>query len=136
LYCADIEAADQGYYKQKTGVAKLWEKINGTFPIKYLANINRENSYDNYHSFFEDKTSYERKFKGFMVFNKPVYKSGDTVRLKASVTTKKGNPVNRQMILRLSGSDFFIDTILSTIAPYTRGGYEFSFVLNETKSPD
>jgi TonB-dependent SusC/RagA subfamily outer membrane receptor len=130
LYCTDIEANKQEYYDQKTGVGKLWEEIKTTFPIKFPFNFKRRNSYHRYHNYFYNTTAYEKKFKGFMVFNKPIYRAGDTVYLKAFVTSKKGSPVNRKMILRLSGPDFYTDTILSTINPYTKGGYEFSFVLN------
>ncbi|HTE24196.1 alpha-2-macroglobulin family protein [Flavitalea sp.] len=132
LYLADIETNKQDEYRKQPGVARLWSDIKTAFPLKYLiAFSSRRNSYNDYQTFFDNITGYETKFKGFMVFNKPIYRAGDTVRLKAFVTTKKGNPVNRQMILRLSGADFYTDTILSTIAPYTKGGYEFSFVLND-----
>ncbi|WP_276479608.1 carboxypeptidase-like regulatory domain-containing protein [Paraflavitalea pollutisoli] len=85
-------------------------------------------------SFFNGKTSHEQSFRGFMVFNKPIYKPGDTVRLKAWVSTTNGKPVNRPLLLRLVDRNLDTDTILTTISPYQPGGYETSFVL--TDSPD
>lgn len=83
-------------------------------------------------SFFTGKTIHEQSFRGFMVFNKPVYKPGDTVRVKAWVMTNNGKPVDRPLLLRVVDRDLDTDTILTTIAPYRPGGYETSFVLTDS----
>lgn len=86
--------------------------------------------------YFSGKTDYESRFSGFMVFSKPIYKPGDTVKFKAWVMPKKGKPVNRPLILRLTGEYFSVDTIIATIPPYRPGGYEYSFVLNDSLDLD
>lgn len=104
-------------------------------PFKYMAGQIRrlfhpkKNYYKNY---FRESAPYENHYRGFMVFNKPIYKPGDTVKLKAFILTKKGKPVNRPLLLRLTGSDFEPDTLLTTIHPYRPGGFEYKFVCNDT----
>ncbi len=44
--------------------------------------------------------------------------------------------MNRPLILRLTGEDFYIDTILATLHPYRPGAYEYSFVLNDSLDLD
>ncbi|MBV7529543.1 alpha-2-macroglobulin family protein [Chitinophaga sp. sic0106] len=75
------------------------------------------------------KTSHHNTHKGYLVTNKPKYKPGDTVRLKAFITNAKGTPVNTPLQLRLTKEDE--DTILQVLHPYRPGAYEHSFVLTE-----
>ncbi|MHA4846073.1 alpha-2-macroglobulin family protein [Flavitalea antarctica] len=130
LYCADI-GIENKEINRPNELSSTWTKIKKSGSVKFLSNIFKKDPDYNYQTFFNDRTDYEAGFKGFMVFNKPIYKPGDTVRVKAFVTTSKGKPVKRKMILRLSDAMFNTDTILSVIVPYTNGGYDYSFVLNE-----
>lgn len=107
-------------------------------PLKYVVQplkkmFNKRNSYQ---SFFHRQTPYEAKFRGFMVFNKPKYKPGDTVYLKAFVQTKSGKPLKNNLILRLSDQYFGTDTIIAQIHPYRNGAYEYKFVLNDSLDID
>ena len=79
-----------------------------TRPIKKL--IHPDLYYRNY---LNGPVPYEEKFKGFMVFSKPKYKPGDTVRLKAFVEKNNGKLVNSPLVLRLSDRSFLVDTILA-----------------------
>ncbi|RYZ62551.1 MAG: hypothetical protein EOO14_01990 [Chitinophagaceae bacterium] len=81
-------------------------------------------------------TKHEQRFKGFLVTNKPRYKIGDTVRLKAFVADKSGNPYRNDLLLRLSNRHFDVDTILSLVKPYRAGAFEHSFVLNDSLDLD
>lgn len=65
-----------------------------------------------------------------MVLNKPKYKPGDTVRVKAFIQSRSGIPVKAPLLLRLSGNYFAVDTILARLSPYRQGGYEGWFVLD------
>ncbi|NML19873.1 TonB-dependent receptor plug domain-containing protein [Pseudoflavitalea sp. G-6-1-2] len=94
-------------------------------------NSNKGNQY-----FFDDPTKHEKKFRGFMVFSKPKYKINDTVKLKAWITTASGKPVDRPMIVRISDDGFSTDTVIATIHPYRPGGFEYSFVLNDSLDLD
>ncbi len=73
---------------------------------------------------------FENRHRGFMVFNKPRYQPGDTVKLKAVVLKRKGKPVNREVTLRLYGNGKF--TTLTTLEPYRRGAYAYQFLLHDS----
>jgi hypothetical protein len=106
--------------------AKYFEKILRLFgPVK---------SYN--YQYFQNSTPYEQKFTGFMVFNKPKYKPGDTVKLKAFITGKHGRRISKPLILRLTDNYFGVDTIVASLHPYRKGAYEYQFVLNDTLDLD
>lgn len=96
----------------------------------------KRNKYNSGHYFFDDPTKHEQQFRGFMVFSKPKYKINDTVKLKAWITTTGGKPVNRPLIVRISDESQTIDTVIATIHPYRPGGFEYSFVLNDSLDLD
>src|SRR5688572_17236003 len=111
----------------------LWWRMSSAFPLKYFIHpsnylFRRKNGYATY---FHSKTRHEEKFNGFLVFNKPVYKPGDTVRLKAFISNTKGKPINRRLLVRLTDNGFSIDTIIGYIQPYRAGGYTFEWVLSD-----
>lgn len=75
----------------------------------------------------------ERASSGYFVFNKPKYNPGDTVMLKAFILHGKNlRPFNREVDVRLIKSNPYAAVKLGTIAPYTPGGYSFSFVPSDT----
>lgn len=115
----------------------FWRRLSYSFPLRYVVQPVRKlfNPRFRYHrnrDYFYGPAAYEKKFAGFMVFSKPRYKPGDTVKLKAWVATKAGKPVNRPLLLRLTDNHFDTDSILTTIQPYRPGGYEYSFVLKDS----
>lgn len=115
----------------------FWRKLAASFPLRYIVQpirrlITGKPRYNRYRNYFNGGTAHEKKFTGFMVFNKPQYKPGDTVKLKAWVATRKGKPVNRPLLLRLTDRRFEVDSILTTLTPYRPGGYEYSFVLQDS----
>ncbi len=69
----------------------------------------------------------------FFVFNKPIYKPGDTVRFKAYVTDHKGKPYDRLLALYIGNNRSTMDDkFLGGVAPYRAGGFSYEFVLNES----
>jgi len=75
----------------------------------------------------------ERPSTGYIVFNKPRYNPGDTVMLKAFILQgKKHRPFTREVDIRLIKSDPYAAVKIGTVAPYTPGGYSFSFVPADT----
>ncbi len=69
-------------------------------------------------------------YKGYLVFNKPKYMPGDTVRLKAYLVNKKGTPLEKEVSLTL-----FCDSkniTLDKLKPYYPGAYEYSFYLHDS----
>ncbi|MDL2256878.1 TonB-dependent receptor plug domain-containing protein [Bacteroidales bacterium OttesenSCG-928-I14] len=80
----------------------------------------RRNSYKYYHN------------SGFIVFSKPKYKPGETVKLKAYIADKKNKPYKDEVRVRLQQYQSKIDTLLTTLKPYRPGMYEYEFVLNDS----
>lgn len=115
----------------------FFQTLTHSFPLKYIIAPfrNRRPGYHN-NSFFEGYTTYEQGFRGFMAFNKPKYKPGDTVFLKAFVETASGRLVDRPLLLRLSNEYLDTDTILAVIRPYRAGGYTYQFVLSDSLDID
>jgi hypothetical protein len=73
---------------------------------------------------------FERKHRGFVIFNKPKFMPGDTVKLKAVVLTRKGKPVNKEVILKFYGGEK--TTTLTTLQPYRPGCFNYQFVLTDS----
>lgn len=71
-------------------------------------------------------------YKGFIVFNKPEYKPGDTVKLKAFITSLKGKPFRKPVTVSLQHYRSQGDRKLATIEPFRDGAYKFEFKLIDT----
>lgn len=72
-------------------------------------------------------------YKGYVAFNKPLYKPHDTVRVKAYVTTRKGRPFSSKATVKLR--QYYPDNLnkkLGTIEAYERGAYQYEFVLDDS----
>ncbi|RDC65603.1 carboxypeptidase-like regulatory domain-containing protein [Adhaeribacter pallidiroseus] len=70
-------------------------------------------------------------YKGYLVTNKPMYQPGDTVRYKAFVTNKAGQPIRKKAILQVSNYEKPAK-ILGEVKPYRPGAYAGSFVLTDS----
>jgi TonB-dependent SusC/RagA subfamily outer membrane receptor len=70
------------------------------------------------------------KYNGYIVFNKPKYLPGDTVKLKAFVVTAKGNPVDKPVLALLDNSSKRIPLV--KLNPYRAGGFEYQFYLHDS----
>lgn len=79
-------------------------------------------------SVFDDSYR-DRYYKGYIVFNKPKYHVGDTVKFKAFVVTKKGKPVNEPVDVILYGKKRIE---LEKLNPYNEGGYAGKFFLHDS----
>jgi len=110
------------YYYDRPGWLKtLWLSIKG------------KDAYGN------DKKSYYRrevnsKYTGFLVFSKPKYKPGDTVKFKAFILKSKSKkPIAAsRLLVRLKRDYDDNGKILGYINSYRPGGYEYSFVLSDS----
>lgn len=71
------------------------------------------------------------RYTGFVVFSKPKYKPGETVKMKAYLAEKNGKPYTKPVDLHLF--NFFpdnVDTILTrNLSPYRPGMYDYEFKL-------
>jgi hypothetical protein len=85
---------------------------------------------DYYCDEYYPRKQFEDKYTGYLVFNKPKYQPGDTVKFKAFLVTKKGKTINEpvKVILETSKKDI----VLTTLNPYSKGGYEYQFPLHDS----
>lgn len=77
------------------------------------------------------RRSGSRRYRGYLVTNKPLYQPGDTVRYKAFVTGKNGKQEKGKALLLLSGAGMQAKE-LGTVKPYRNGGFEGWFVLQDS----
>lgn len=77
--------------------------------------------------------TFEREeLKGYMAFNKPIYKPGDSVKLKAFLTNKKGKHYAKPADIYLISNYPYSRKKLGTISPARKGSYPFEFVLSDS----
>lgn len=72
----------------------------------------------------------EKTYRGYMVFNKPIYRPGDTIKVKTYITNQKGKPLNKPLDLTLNNHQKKIT--LKEITPYTKGAYEYEFQIDDS----
>lgn len=83
--------------------------------------------------YYRARKLFEAKSReGYIVLNKPKFKPGDTVKLKAFVTTPKGRPVNKTLEIFVSGYSPFVNKKIGVVSPYRDGAYVFEFILNDS----
>lgn len=82
--------------------------------------------FDDYHCYYSKRKNY----KGYLVFNKPKYKPGDTVKFKSFLVNKRGKPHDKPVSVSLYGNRQNI--ALTKLDPYDNGGYEFQFLLHDS----
>jgi hypothetical protein len=70
-------------------------------------------------------------YKGYVVISQPKYKPGDTLRVKAFLTTPRGRPLHRPMVLTLQ-QQYGGDILLDTIQPDLPGNYTMETVLGDS----
>ena len=85
--------------------------------------------FDNYYC-NDYRSTYRTDSKGYLVFNKPKYKPGDTVKFKSFLVNKRGKPLDKPIAVFLQGNKKNIR--LSSISPYDKGGYGFKFFIHDS----
>ncbi len=128
-----------------TLLARTGRRIKYSPPIKYLwmpfRDIYRSIRYGYPQGFIEKivrwfdpynrEDNYSKKFSGYISFNKPKYKPGDTVKLKAFVVDKNYRPINYELILRVGNYGNGYKSI-ALIKPNKKGSYIYEFVLHDS----
>ncbi|MCX2742666.1 carboxypeptidase-like regulatory domain-containing protein [Mangrovivirga sp. M17] len=79
--------------------------------------------FDPYYCEFNDK------YTGYMAFNKPMYKPGDTVKVKAFIVDKNGKPLKKDVRVKMTTDK---NRELMHLTPYRNGGYSFQFHLHDS----
>ncbi len=86
--------------------------------------------FDDYYCDYNTERKFSGKHEGYLVFNKPKYQPGDTVKFKAFLVTKKGKPIDKPVKVILETQKKDIE--LTTLNPYCKGGYEYQFPLHDS----
>lgn len=86
--------------------------------------------FDDYYCDYYTNNKFRNKHTGYMVFNKPKYMPGDTVKFKAYLLRKKGKPINKSVHVVLQNNRKDIE--LTELAPYRSGGYNYEFYLHDS----
>ncbi|AKQ46565.1 hypothetical protein TH63_14475 [Rufibacter radiotolerans] len=123
----------------------LWKMMVYGRPVSYLWQPFRDVYYSlKYHnpqgmvqdvfslfdgSFIEEWEE-NRKPKGFLALNKPMYQPGDTVRYKAFILKKNGRPYQKPLVAEIWGESKA--KRIGTLTPYRPGAYEGYFVLHDS----
>jgi len=85
--------------------------------------------------FNPDDRPVKNKYTGFIVFSKPKYKPGETVKLKAYMTDNNGKLYNKPVDVRLY-SNYYSDktdtTLIKNLSPYRPGMYQCEFKLTDS----
>lgn len=104
------------YYYRSNFFRSTWYRIKNSF----------------YRVFDPGMADIQDKYDGFVVFSKPKYKPGETVRFKAYIN-HNGKPYNREAKVSLvSYYPVRVDTTLTTLQPYRPGMYEWEFPLSDS----
>jgi TonB-dependent SusC/RagA subfamily outer membrane receptor len=131
-----------------TFFVRTGKKIIGAFPFNHLAsvivypvrtarNIVRGNRITPPGVYYRVKSLFQNdhssNLRGYIVFNKPMYKPGDTLRLKAFFTHPKGTPVKKELTLRLVDYGMNpVNVALGSIQPYRPGAFTYELVLHDS----
>jgi hypothetical protein len=73
----------------------------------------------------------KKDYRGYVVISQPKYKPGDTLRVKAFLTTPHGRPLHRPMVLTLQ-QQYGGDILLDTIQPDLPGNYTMETALGDS----
>jgi len=87
--------------------------------------------FDEYQCRRDREDRFSDRWRGYMVFNKPKFMPGDTVRLKAFVTNRKGRPLKDSVSVTMF-PEWNRPVNLGRIAPYLPGSYDFEFALHDS----
>ncbi|HSC55478.1 MAG TPA: carboxypeptidase-like regulatory domain-containing protein [Phnomibacter sp.] len=86
----------------------------------------------------DNKKKKRQKELGFMVFNKPTYKPGDTVRLKAWITNRKEQPITKPQEVWISYQNRgkLQNRKLATVSPVSPGAYVYEIPIADSFPSD
>ncbi|WP_394771831.1 carboxypeptidase-like regulatory domain-containing protein [Mucilaginibacter sp.] len=109
----------QNYNYRRHWFKRTWYKVKNKFRKR------------NYYAY---QLRQMNKYTGFMIFNKPIYKPHDTVKFKAFILNSgsKKAITAPQLLVRLREGRDDDGKILGRVNNYRNGGYEYSFVLNDS----
>ena len=120
-------------YHTGYGVARML-----VFPVRWTARTVRRINYRIRDGYWPERyRRYIDEFPGYIAFSQPQYRPGDTLRVKAYATNRRGKPWRRPLELEIRELYSSRKTILRRdIAPLTPGAFVFEMPLGDTLRPD
>lgn len=87
---------------------------------------------------FRNRKYYRKSGNGYVIFNQPKYKPGDTLRLKAYIINRKGKQYKKSLHLQLNyySNGKYFNRQLTTLSPVSPGAYVYDFVLGDSLDAD
>ncbi|MBX2923556.1 MAG: carboxypeptidase-like regulatory domain-containing protein [Chitinophagaceae bacterium] len=87
---------------------------------------------------FRNRKYYRKSGSGYVIFNQPKYKPGDTLRLKAYIINRKGKQYKKPLHLQLNyySNGKYFNRQLTTLSPVSPGAYVYDFVLGDSLDAD
>ncbi len=124
---------------------RVTRKVLGTFPFNHIASpffyvARSVRSLFDYTSIHPPGIYYRvrkiftpKSYSGYVVLNKPKYKPGDTVKLKAYIVNAKGKPAKHKLTVELH-QHYTSESAktLQKVSPYRPGAYTYEFVLHDS----
>ncbi|MBC8111058.1 MAG: hypothetical protein H7Y04_08375, partial [Verrucomicrobia bacterium] len=91
-------------------------------------------AFDSYQIGQRKENRFERKHRGFIIFNKPRYLPNDTLKFKAVLLKRKGKAVKREVSVFIENTYYSQEKKVKMIQlkPYQSGFYEHSFFLHDS----
>lgn len=140
-----FDKTTQTYHTRRIGDEKIVQ-VNNSGVWHYIA-FEKE-YYDYWNSFFWEtwytikrgfksiftpkRMYYGNEYDGFVVFSKPKYKPGETLKFKAYLT-RNDKPYKKEVdVALISHYPTRIDTTLTTLRPYRPGMYAWEFPLSDS----
>ena len=139
-----FDEATQTYNTTRIGEEKVVE-VNNEGVLHYIG-FEKEYNYGRHFfrsSWWNIKNAFNRvfgrnrapvrnKYNGFVVFSKPKYKPGETVRFKACIDSN-GRPYDEEAeVAVVSYYPDRLDTVLTALRPYRPGMFEWEFTLSDS----
>lgn len=89
-------------------------------------------------NYYSGNRFYRKVENGYVIFNQPKYKPGDTLRTKAYIVTKKGKPYKKSLNLVLNYYSYgeAHNKQLTKLSPVSPGAYIYDFVLGDFLDAD
>ena len=97
--------------------------------IRFFSSSFRKAAYI-FDDYYCDNYKFTQKHKGYLVFNKPKYMPGDTVKMKAFIVNRKEKAISKSVDVVLQKYPKNIH--LATIQPYRKGAYTYEFCLHDS----
>ncbi|MGY4384556.1 TonB-dependent SusC/RagA subfamily outer membrane receptor [Pedobacter sp. UYP24] len=115
-------------YQGVNSYFRFYDGTEGVKKISFFSKLFKAKSVRSGRSEEDD----EEKYRGTLIFNKPIYRPGDTVKFKTFLMTKSGKAIKSKMLHVYVGNTKGKEVFVTSLVPYRDGGYEGSFVLNDS----